>query len=48
VRDQPADAPETEVEEILAGVDVLLNAGDYALLRPLRSDLVAEPGDAPA
>ena len=28
------------VEEILAGVDVLLNAGDYALLRPLRSDLV--------
>ena len=48
VRDQPADAPETQVEEILAGVDVLLNAGDYALLRPLRSDLVAEPGDAPA
>jgi hypothetical protein len=28
-------------EEILAGVDVLLNAGDYALLRPLRPDLVA-------
>jgi hypothetical protein len=28
------------VEEMLAGVDVLLNAGDYALLRPLRSDLV--------
>ena len=27
-------------EEILAGVDVLLNAGDYALLRPLRPDLV--------
>lgn len=46
VRDQPADAPETEVEEILAGVDVLLNAGDYALLRPLRADLVADGGDA--
>ena len=30
------------IEEILAGVDVLLNAGDYALLRPLRADLVAE------
>lgn len=30
------------VEEILAGVDVMLNAGDYALLRPLRADLVAE------
>ena len=42
VRDQPVDAPEAEVEEILAGVDVLLNAGDYALLRPLRADLVAE------
>jgi hypothetical protein len=28
------------VEEMLAGVDVLLNAGDYALLRPLRADLV--------
>jgi hypothetical protein len=42
VRDQPAEAPEAEIEEILAGVDVLLNAGDYALLRPLRSDLVAE------
>lgn len=28
------------VEEMLAGVDVLLNAGDYALLRPLRGDLV--------
>lgn len=30
------------VEEILAGVDVMLNAGDYALLRPLRHDLVVE------
>ena len=48
VRDQPADAPEAEVEEILAGVDVLLNAGDYALLRPLRSDLVAEAEGDPA
>jgi hypothetical protein len=34
------------VEEILAGVDVLLNAGDYALLRPLRGDLVDAPADA--
>jgi hypothetical protein len=33
---------EAGVEEILAGVDVLLNAGDYALLRPLRADLVAD------
>jgi cyclic-di-GMP-binding protein len=48
VRDQPADAPETEVEEILAGVDVLLNAGDYALLRPLRADLVAESDEGVA
>lgn len=31
------------IEEMLAGVDVMLNAGDYALLRPLRRDLVAEP-----
>jgi hypothetical protein len=30
------DAP--EVEEILAGINLLVNAGDYALLRPLRSD----------
>ena len=29
-------------EEMLAGVDVMLNAGDYALLRPLRPDLVVE------
>ncbi len=35
------------VEEMLAGVDVLLNAGDYALLRPLRRDLVdADAGEA--
>jgi hypothetical protein len=29
------------MEEILAGINVLLNAGDYALLRPLRTDPVA-------
>jgi hypothetical protein len=34
------DAP--PVEEILAGINLLLNAGDYALLRPLRTDQ-AEP-----
>jgi hypothetical protein len=28
------------VEEILAGINLLLNAGDYALLRPLRADQV--------
>ena len=48
VRDRPADSPEAAIEEILAGVDVLLNAGDYALLRPLRADLVDAPGDASA
>jgi hypothetical protein len=43
VRDQASGAgDEPGVEEILAGVDVLLNAGDYALLRPLRNDLVAD------
>jgi hypothetical protein len=35
------DAP--PVEEILAGINLLLNAGDYALLRPLRADTVDEP-----
>jgi hypothetical protein len=30
------DAP--QVEEILAGINLLVNAGDYALLRPLRAD----------
>ena len=30
------------VEEMLAGIDTMLNAGDYALLRPLRADLVAD------
>ena len=29
------------VEEILAGINLLVNAGDYALLRPLRADQVA-------
>jgi hypothetical protein len=33
---------EAGTEEILAGIDLMLNAGDYALLRPLRADLVAE------
>jgi hypothetical protein len=33
------------IEEILAGVDVMLNAGDYSLLRPLRPDLVAATED---
>ena len=43
VRDLVVDAEnEARIEEILAGVEVLLNAGDYALLRPLRNDLVAE------
>jgi len=32
------------IEEILAGINLLLNAGDYALLRPLRADLA---GPAP-
>ncbi len=35
------------VEQILAGINVLLNAGDYALLRPLRADQVA-PNAEPA
>jgi hypothetical protein len=35
---------EAGTEEILAGIDLMLNAGDYALLRPLRADLVAEGG----
>ena len=26
-----------QVEEILAGINLLVNAGDYALLRPLRA-----------
>lgn len=42
VRDDDGDPETPPIEEILAGVDVLLNAGDYALLRPLRPDLVAE------
>ena len=49
VRDLAVGAQsESRVEEMLAGVDVLLNAGDYALLRPLRSDLVSETEDGAA
>jgi hypothetical protein len=42
VRDEgnPVTMGAPAVEEILAGVDVMLNAGDYALLRPLRPDPV--------
>ena len=29
-------------EELIAGLDVLVNAGEYAVLRPLRQDLVVE------
>ena len=29
-------------EDLVAGLDALVNAGDYAVLRPLRRDLVAE------
>jgi hypothetical protein len=36
-----------QVEEILAGINLLVNAGDYALLRPLRSDQ-ATPQAEPA
>jgi len=32
------DAP--QIEEILAGINLLVNAGDYALLRPLRADQI--------
>jgi hypothetical protein len=32
-------------EDILAGLDALVNAGDYAVLRPLRQDLVVETPD---
>ncbi len=44
VRDESAGgfAAKAGLEDLLAGVDVLLNAGDYALLRPLRPDLVLE------
>jgi hypothetical protein len=32
-------------EELVAGLDVLVNAGEYAVLRPLRTDLVGGDGD---
>ncbi len=32
-------------ENMLAGLDALINAGDYAVLRPLRQDLVIETPD---
>ena len=35
--------PPSSGEEITASVDVLVNAGDYTALRPLRSDLVEQP-----
>lgn len=41
-RDAPA------VEELLAGLDVLVNAGEYAVLRPLRQDLVTGIDEAAA
>ena len=34
------DATLPAVEELVAGLDVLVNAGEYAVLRPLRTDLV--------
>lgn len=34
--------PRPVAEDMLAALDALLNAGDYAVLRPLRQDLVAE------
>jgi hypothetical protein len=35
-------------EELVAGLDVLVNAGEYAVLRPLRRDLVAGEQEAAA
>jgi hypothetical protein len=32
-------------EDIVAGLDALINAGDYAVLRPLRQDLVVPAPD---
>lgn len=43
IRDASVDGGAPGIEEMLAGVEVLLNAGDYALLRPLRADLISEP-----
>ena len=46
--DNPFDhVPAASSEELLAGVDMLVNAGEYAVLRPLRRDLV-RPEDAVA
>ena len=44
VRDSAVSAYERlpENEGMLAGLDALINAGDYAVLRPLRQDLVVE------
>jgi hypothetical protein len=35
-------------EELIAGLDVLVNAGEYAVLRPLRQDLVSDRDEAAA
>jgi hypothetical protein len=45
VRDlaEPGLRESPPVEEILAGINLLLNAGDYALLRPLREDQAGPP-----
>lgn len=46
--DNPFDhVPPPSSEEFLASVDMLVNAGEYAVLRPLRRDLV-KPEDAVA
>jgi len=41
-----AELPATE--ELVAGLDVLVNAGEYAVLRPLRSDVVRGVDEAAA
>jgi hypothetical protein len=41
-----AELPATE--ELVAGLDVLVNAGEYAVLRPLRSDFIAGVDEAAA
>lgn len=38
--------PPSSGEEMIAGVDVLVNAGDYTVLRPLRGDLVQNTDEA--
>jgi hypothetical protein len=35
-------------EELIAGLDVLVNAGEYAVLRPLRQDLMVDAAEAHA